>query len=320
MCCIFTIGSAEGTARMAEQKRNEEKAMGTGDRIGGRTRLCGLIGNPVEHTLSPLIHNTLAQSCGRDMAYVPFLVEHGRLGAAVKGAYALNVLGLNVTVPYKTEVIPFLESIEPLAEAIGSVNTLVRTEGGYRGYNTDMSGLYRAMCEDGVEIAGRKVAVIGAGGVGRAVAYLCAGKGAEQVVLLNRSVEKAEHIAAEVCAKTGRRIVSAAPLSEAGGLGGDGWIAIQATSVGLYPECEKAAVEDQAFYEKVKAGYDLIYRPAETRFMKLVRQTGAPAYNGLKMLLYQGIEAFELWNGISVSSECAQEVYEKLKRELEAGK
>lgn len=320
MCYIFTIGSAAETAQTVEQKRNEESTMGTGDSIGGRTRLCGLIGNPVEHTLSPLIHNTLAQSCGRDMVYVPFLVEGGRLGDAVKGAYALNVLGLNITVPYKTDVVPFLESIEPMAEAIGSVNTLVRSDGGYRGYNTDMSGLYRAMQEDGVELAGQKVAVLGAGGVGRAVAYLCAAKGAEQVVILNRSVDKAERIAAEVCAKTGRNVVSAAGLLEAGRLCGKEWVAVQATSVGLYPEYEKAAVEDMAFYEKVKAGYDLIYRPAETRFMKLVKRTGAPAYNGLKMLLYQGVEAFELWNGISVSPERAQEVYEKLKRGLEAGK
>ena len=99
MCYIFTIGSAAETAQTVEQKRNEESTMGTGDSIGGRTRLCGLIGNPVEHTLSPLIHNTLAQSCGRDMVYVPFFVEDGRLGDAVKGAYALNVLGLNITVP-----------------------------------------------------------------------------------------------------------------------------------------------------------------------------------------------------------------------------
>lgn len=320
MCYISIIGSAAETARTVEQERNEERAMEAGDRIGGKTRLCGLIGNPVGHTLSPLIHNALAQGCGKDMAYVPFLVEHDRLGDAVKGAYALNVLGLNVTVPYKTEVIEFLESIDPMAAAMESVNTLVRTDGGYRGCNTDMSGLYRAMHEDGVKIAGQKVAVIGAGGVGRAVAYLCAAKGAEQVVILNRSVDKAERIAAEVCAKTGRSIVSAAGLSEAGSLRGKDWIAIQATSVGLYPDCEKAAVEDMDFYEKVSAGYDLIYRPAETKFMRLVKKTGAPVYNGLKMLLYQGVEAFELWNGICVSPERAQEVYEKLKRELEAGK
>ena len=140
--------------------------------IGGRTRLCGLIGNPVEHTLSPMIHNTLAAACGCDMAYLPFLVEKEGLGAAVKGAYALNVLGLNVTVPYKMAVIPYLLSTDKLAADVESVNTLVRTEGGYRGYNTDMSGLYRAMQEDKVEIKDRDVVILGAGGVGRAIAFL----------------------------------------------------------------------------------------------------------------------------------------------------
>jgi hypothetical protein len=111
--------------------------------INGYTRTCGLIGNPVEHTLSPVIHNTLSMVLGENLAYVPFHVENGRLEDAVKGAFALNLLGLNVTVPYKSDVIPYLTDIDPLAENIGAVNTLVRTETGYKGYNTDMPGLYR---------------------------------------------------------------------------------------------------------------------------------------------------------------------------------
>ena len=125
--------------------------------INGYTRTCGLIGNPVEHTLSPVIHNTLSMVLGENLAYVPFHVENGRLEDAVKGAFALNLLGLNVTVPYKSDVIPYLTDIDPLAENIGAVNTLVRTETGYKGYNTDMPGLYRAMCEDGVKVKGEKV-------------------------------------------------------------------------------------------------------------------------------------------------------------------
>ena len=116
--------------------------------INGYTRTCGLIGNPVEHTLSPVIHNTLSMVLGKNLAYVPFHVETGRLEDAVKGAFALNLLGINVTVPYKSDVIPYLDDIDPLASNIGAVNTLVRTEKGYKGYNTDMPGLYRAMCED----------------------------------------------------------------------------------------------------------------------------------------------------------------------------
>ena len=120
--------------------------------INGYTRVCGLIGNPVEHTMSPVIHNNLSDKLGINIRYVPFHVNDGLLGEAVKGAWALNLLGLNVTVPYKSDVIPFLSEIDPLAERIGAVNTLVRTESGFKGYNTDMPGLYRAMCDDGVNL------------------------------------------------------------------------------------------------------------------------------------------------------------------------
>ena len=166
--------------------------------INGRTRTCGLIGDPVEHTLSPMIHNTLAGRLGHDLVYVPFPVERGRVAEAVAGAQALHILGLNVTVPYKSEVIACLKEIDPLARDIGAVNTLVQCDGGYKGYNTDMEGLYRAMQSEGIEIAGQDVILLGAGGAARAVAYLCAVKGASKVWLLNRTLEKAQKVADEV--------------------------------------------------------------------------------------------------------------------------
>ena len=108
--------------------------------INGNTRLLGVIGNPVEHTMSPVIHNNLADIMGDNLAYAPFRVENENVGDAVRGAFALNMLGLNVTVPHKSAVIPYLKEIDPLAERIGAVNTLVRCEGGFKGYNTDMPG------------------------------------------------------------------------------------------------------------------------------------------------------------------------------------
>ena len=131
--------------------------------IDGHTKLCGLIGNPVAHTLSPLIHNTLAELTGISLVYGSFLVDQGKLAEAVPGAFALHIHGMNVTVPYKSDVIPLLSEIDELAEKIGAVNTLVRTEDGFKGYNTDMPGLYRAMCGDGMEIANREVLILGAG-------------------------------------------------------------------------------------------------------------------------------------------------------------
>lgn len=281
--------------------------------INGLTRTCGLIGNPVEHTLSPMIHNYLAQQMDVNMVYVPFLVEQGRLEDAIKGAYGLHILGCNVTVPYKNDVIPYLAQIDELAVKMGSVNTLVRVDGGYKGYNTDMTGLYRAMSSDGVSIQGEQVIVLGAGGVGRAVAFMCAAKGAAQVWLLNRTVEKAAEVAKEVNLAEGRNCVETLAISDYDKLADEKYLVIQSTSVGLYPHVEDAVITDPAFYHKVKAGYDLIYRPWETRFMQLVKEQGAPAYNGLKMLLYQGIEAFELWNQCKIEDESAYKLYEMLR-------
>jgi len=235
------------------------------------------------------------------------------IGDAVKGAFALNFLGLNVTVPYKSDVIPFLSDIDPLAKQIGAVNTLVRTEEGFKGYNTDVPGLYRAMCSDGVQVAGEKVLILGAGGVARAVALLMTEKDVTEIILLNRTVERAEAIAAEVNDFAGRKIARAMSMADHVLLPeNEKYVVIQATSVGMHPHEDQVIIEDEAFYRKVKVGYDLVYNPAETKFMKYTKAAGAPAYNGAKMLLYQGIIAYELWNDCVVSDEQAELIYGKM--------
>lgn len=284
--------------------------------IDGYTRTCGLIGNPVEHTLSPVIHNTLAALLSHNLVYVPFHVEKDNIFSALKGAYALNLLGLNVTVPYKSQIMEGLVSVDELAEKIGAVNTLVRTEGGYKGYNTDMPGLYRAMRGEGIEIEGQEVVILGAGGAARAAAFMCALQNASAVYLLNRSYDKALAVAKEVKEKTGKEYIYPMSLSQYEKLPDRKFLAIQATSVGLYPDTERAVIEEEAFYRKIHTGYDLIYKPSETCFMKLVRKQGGEAYHGLKMLLYQGIIAYELWNNISVPEKMAVQVYEILKKKM----
>lgn len=281
--------------------------------IDGKTRTCGLIGNPVEHTLSPVIHNTLAERLGHNMVYVPLLVEEGKLADAVKGADALNLLGMNVTVPYKSEVIASLQDIDTLAENIGAVNTLVKVKGGYKGYNTDMEGLYRAMDSEGIRIEGEDIILLGAGGAARAVAYLCASKGAKKVYLLNRTIEKAQMVAGEVNRTIGRDVIVPMKLGDYTKLPDRKFLAIQGTSVGLSPNVEDVVIADQAFYQKIHTGFDLIYSPWETRFMRLVKENGGVSYNGLKMLLYQGIIAYELWNGVQIAEEDAMIVYEQMK-------
>lgn len=290
--------------------------------ISGKTKVYGIIGNPVEHSMSPLMHGIFADALGIDMVYVPFHVAQGQLEAALKGAYGLNIQGMNVTVPFKSAVIPYLTDIlDSRAKDIGAVNTLVcdtrNGREGFIGHNTDISGLWRAMQSDGVSLKDEEVIILGAGGVGRSVAYLCA-EHAKRVYLLNRDAAKAEAVAAEVNRKLGRYgqdCVTAMALADYKDLlkGAENrYVVLQCTSVGLAPNVEDVVINDGDFYHYVKFGYDLIYTPWETMFMKSVRDNGGMAFNGLKMLLYQGIDAFELWNGCKVAGEIADKVYQKL--------
>ena len=166
--------------------------------IDGKTRLLGLLGDPVEHTMSPVIHNTLSDVLGFNEVYVPFHTTSEGLKNAVKGAYDLNILGMNATVPHKNAVIDMLVDIDAGAKAIGAVNTLVRVEGGYKGYNTDMMGLSRELDVYGISLKERNAVILGAGGAARAVAYMCAAKGCKKVFVLNRTLQKAESIASDM--------------------------------------------------------------------------------------------------------------------------
>lgn len=284
--------------------------------INGRTAVCGLIGNPVEHSISPAIHNNLAEMMNIDLIYSTFKVENDNVDQAVKGAYALNIRGLNVTVPHKSAVIPSLVEVDDLAYKIGAVNTLVRTDKGYKGYNTDILGLKRELEEENVQIENEDVIILGAGGASRAITYLCASLGASHIYLLNRTVKKAVIIADSVNSSSGSNVVIPMALSEYSKLKGRQYIVIQTTSAGLYPNCDSAPIEDMEFYEMVAQGVDIIYNPAETKFMRLVKATGGQAYNGLKMLLYQGVAAFELWNNVKVPKEYTDRLINILEKEI----
>ncbi len=258
----------------------------------------GLIGDPIGHTLSPVIHGIFGERTGTGLEYLPFLVKGEDLGDAVRGAHALGIKGLNVTVPHKSAVIPFLSGIDPLAEKIGAVNTLIREKDGYRGYNTDATGLKKALEREGVTFKGERFVILGAGGAGRAAAFLCAAAGAADVAIVNRSEEKARALAEEIKAATGSTAVRASDMEGfIQGLEKDGsrYVAIQCTSVGLWPHDDSAVTEDPRFFAGLSFAADVIYRPMTTRFLRLARQAGVPTMGGLSMLLFQGVDAFRLW-------------------------
>lgn len=282
--------------------------------ITGKAKVYGLIGHPVEHSMSPVLHHTLSDIMGHEIAYVPFDVERN-LESAVKGAFELNVQGMNVTVPYKQEVMKYLVDMDPLAEKIGAVNTLVRCEEGYKGYNTDMPGLKRAMENDGVTVKGGDFYLIGAGGVARAVLLMLLENGAKQVHILNRSVDKAEALAASLRGNYETK-VTCGNLQSYNLVILEGATAIQATNVGMYPNIDEAVIEDENFYKNINVAYDLIFNPVVTKFMALAERQNKRAYNGLKMLLFQGIIAYEYWNQVSVNDEMAIKVYDAMLEEL----
>lgn len=289
--------------------------------MDGKTRVCGIIANPVEHSMSPLLQNLYAKRTGVNLAYVPYKVKEENLEQAVEGAYALNILGLNVTVPHKQTVMKYLKEIDETAADIGAVNTLVRMEGGYKGYNTDVPGLLRSVREEGIVLKDRACILIGAGGAGKAAAYMMAKEGASVIYLLNRSQEKARALTDWVNKLVGRDVVKPLPLADHGKIPDGKYFTVQSTSVGMHPKVGVAPIEDPAFYQKVGEAVDVIYTPAKTRFMEYVEAAGGRAINGLNMLLYQGVISYELWNpGVKVDEETISEARTTIEERLAASR
>ncbi len=281
--------------------------------INGRTKVLGIFGNPVKHTLSPDIHNYLGKKLGINSCYVPFPVDD--IKKAVEGAYSMGVSGLNVTVPFKESVIPYLSEIDPDAKNIGAVNTLVRTENGFKGYNTDMPGLLRALSVNGVSLKDKNVIILGAGGAARAALYMAVKEGASLVFLINRTLEKAVSLADEINKIFDKNVIKPVKADNISVIPKERYIMIQCTSLGLKKE-DGLLIEDDSSYEMADYGYDLIYNPAITPFIEKMMEHAVPCDNGLKMLLYQGIIAYELWNDINVSSDLSDAVYNNLCKKL----
>lgn len=289
--------------------------------IDGQTAVYGIIGNPIGHTLSPLIHNTISERMGINAVYVPFRANDD-IKAMAKGLFSLGVKGINVTVPYKTDIIGELCGLDPLAKEIGAVNTLKYTEEGYYGYNTDILGLDRELEDEGIDLYGKDAVILGAGGAARAVAFLCASKSPASITIVNRTKSKAEAIEADIKAYSEKSVKNAAAVvktittDDVGSYDRDDIIVFQCTNVGLSPRDNECVVGDKGFYDRVSAGIDLIYRPAETLFMKYVKSAGGRAYNGLKMLIYQAVCAYEIWNDIKVPEEVIREIGKMLEQSV----
>ncbi len=272
--------------------------------VTGKTQLCGIIGDPVEHSMSPAMHNAAFARMGLDFWYVPFRVKPEDLPQAVAGMKALNIRGLNVTIPHKVAIIPLLDELDPLAEKIGAVNTVVNDNGVLQGFNTDAIGFLEALIQKGVEPKGKKVVVLGAGGAARAVSFVLAERGAH-LIILNRRLELdwAEALAGQL-AQTFGQGVEALELTEEnlGRALEAAYILVNATSVGMSPNIDETPVTSDLLRPSLVV-FDVVYNPVKTKLLGQAEQIGAQTISGLEMLVWQGALAFELWTGAKAPVE-----------------
>jgi shikimate dehydrogenase len=263
--------------------------------VGGATKVIGVIGDPIEHSLSPRMHNAAFQYLGLDYIYIPLRVLKKDLKNAVKGAKAFNLRGFNVTIPHKVSIIKFLDDIDLTARKIGAVNTVVNEEGKLLGYNTDGLGALEALREEGVDPKGKKVVVIGAGGASRAItfqlAYICS-----KLVILNRTRIRAVKLARELASFGADVDGGSLTLKSLERCLNDSEILINTSSVGMHPNVNESPVPRELLRKDLVV-FDIVYNPLETTLLRYARSVGAKSINGVGMLVNQGAIGFKMWTG-----------------------
>ncbi len=271
--------------------------------INGKTKITGIIGYPLTYTLSPTMHNKAFEETGLNYRYLPFIVESKDVKSAIEGIRALNIKGINVTMPHKEAVLDLLDEVSKEAEIIGAVNTINNDKGRLTGYNTDGVGFIRSLEEESFDPSGKNAIILGTGGAAKAVAVALAQAGAKSITIVGRSIDKANIIKNRLSHNI--EGISVNTLTFEGNLAdifiiGD--LIVNATPVGMKESGDLLPVPLELI-EKKHFIYDLIYTPLETALIKEARTKGARAANGLGMLLHQAAAAFEIWTGVSAPVE-----------------
>ena len=264
--------------------------------ISGKTKICGVIGNPIQHTLSPTIQNSAFNHLNLDFIFLVFKVKTAELEMAIQGMRSLDIHGLNVTMPHKNMVINYLDEIDSAVESLNSANTIVNKKGRLLGFNTDGIGAVKALQENGVDLSSSKVVLLGAGGAGRAIAFSIADK-VEDLIVLNRDITKAKNLELNLKLKFNKNI-------HYGTLSQDSIqknlrssdLLINATNVGMGPNSKISIVNPKLLTSDLTV-MDIVYNPLETKLLSDAKIVGAKTINGLEMLIYQGAASFELWTG-----------------------
>ena len=273
--------------------------------MDAQTELYGVIGNPVRHSLSPMIHNGAFRRLGWNAVYLAFEVKN--IEEALRGMRGLGVRGVSVTIPFKTEVLPFLDKIEGLAKKVGAVNTIINRRGRLIGYNTDCEGALEAL-EEKMDLRGKRVVLLGAGGAARAIGFGLKERGVPLIVV-NRSKERGWALSKEL--RCNYLPISSLARMKEGELEAD--ILINATSLGMVPRDGETPIPKK-FLKKGMVVMDIVYEPLQTRLLREAKEKGCVTVDGLEMLIRQGMAQFEIWTGRRLK---IGEIRKDLRRALE---
>ncbi len=265
--------------------------------INNKTRLMGLFGYPLGHTLSPLMHNLTLEKMGLNYIYLPLEVQPDGISQAVEAIRVFKMQGVNVTIPYKEQVIPYLDNLSPEAEACGAVNLIKNEKGRLTGYNTDGLGFIAGLKEANINISGHMV-LIGAGGAARAVAYALASEEADAITFLDININKAKALADFITTKTGVTSYSLEMNEESfNRAASKADIIINCSPVGMYPHVNESPVTNLEMVKEQLVLCDLIYNPSLTKLLALGQAKGLTIMNGLPMFVHQGALTLKILTG-----------------------
>ncbi|MEM9539867.1 MAG: shikimate dehydrogenase [Cyanobacteria bacterium P01_E01_bin.42] len=265
--------------------------------ITGKTKLLGVIGDPVEHSLSPAMHNAAIANLGLDYAYLPFPIQKDNLARALDGFAAIALVGFNITIPHKQAILPLLAQVSPVARAIGAVNTVWRTSKGWEGTNTDAIGFIAPLKECDRDWTQISPVILGNGGAARAVVAGCVELGCPEIRVVGRDREKLDKFKLSWQDTPFAGAVKVHLWDELTALVSETRLLVNSTPVGMSPHIDRSPVAETVL-QQLPAGaiaYDLIYTPSPTRFLQLAQNCGALAIDGSEMLVQQGAAALQLW-------------------------
>ncbi|WP_296856982.1 shikimate dehydrogenase [uncultured Methanobrevibacter sp.] len=262
--------------------------------ITGSTNIVGLIGNPVEHSFSPQMHNAAFKALNLDYTYVAFDVNPADLKTAINGAKSLNIKGFNVTIPHKINVMKYLDKLDDIAKLIGAVNTIDFKD--LKGYNTDGIGAIKAI-EEIDSVKNKNIVIAGAGGASRAISFYLAKYGADKITILNRNIDKAKNLANDILNSNLIEDIKTDSISQINNYLNDSDILINTTPVGMSPNINDKPIASAENMHEDLIVFDAVYNPNETVLLKEAIKANAKPVYGIKMLLYQGAESFKIWTG-----------------------